>query len=204
MSAAPIASTAGLGLQSVQEESRRASLRYKHTSAQIRGRIWGQPGRLHSQNHKIQLLGYIKLGKQGIPHTGWAGGCTSKKEKGLCHDTGSNKNDGGLDLQERVKREKHSLSWGNPSQGSPPHVCVCVCVPGNIVRAVDKSAPLVARDGLDRDRFISTMVTWLAGWRGHSAQRHSGSLPELLPWITRMKDFVQMPREMIALKKRLS
>lgn len=60
LSAAPTASTAGLGLQALQEESRRASLRYKHTSAQIQGRIWGQPGRLHSQNHKIQLLGYIK------------------------------------------------------------------------------------------------------------------------------------------------
>lgn len=127
------------------------------------------------------------------------GGCTSKKEKGLCHDTGSNKNDGGVDLQRRVKREKHTLSWGNPSHGSPP--CACVSVPGNIIRAVDKSAPLVARDGPDRDRFISTTVTWLVGWRGHSAWRHSGSLSKLLLWIMQMQDFVQMPREMTALKK---
>lgn len=58
------------------------------------------------------------------------------------------------------------------------------------MRAVDKSAPLVARDGLDRDRFISTMVMWLVGWTGHSAWRHSGSLSRLLLWIMQMKDFV--------------
>lgn len=93
-------------------------------------------------------------------------------------------------------RERSTVCLGE----THPRGALHMCVPGNIVRAVDKSASLVARDGLGRDRFISTMVTWLAGWRGHSAQRHSGSLPELLPW---MKDFVQMPREMTALKKRL-
>lgn len=96
-------------------------------------------------------------------------------------------------------RERSTVCLGE----THPRGALHMCVPGNIVRAVDKSAPLVAGDGLGRDRFISTMVTWLAGWRGHSARRHSGSLPELLPWITRMKDFVQMPREMTALKKRL-
>lgn len=78
---------------------------------------------------------------------------------------------------------------------------MCVCVPGNIVRAADKSAPAVARDGLDRDRFISSTVMWLLGWRGHCVWRHSGSLPKLLPRIMQMKDFVQMPREMTTLKK---
>lgn len=77
-----------------------------------------------------------------------------------------------------------------------------MCVPGNIVRAVNKSAPLVARDGLDRDRSMSTMVMWLVGWRGCSAWRHSGSLSRLLPWIMQMKDFVQILREMTALKKK--
>lgn len=57
---APIASAAGSGLQALQEEPRRAALRYKHTTAQTHGLIWGQPGWLRSQNHKIQLLGYTK------------------------------------------------------------------------------------------------------------------------------------------------
>lgn len=99
-------------------------------------------------------------------------------------------------------RERSTLCHEETHPTGP--LLLCVCVAGNIVRAVNKSAPLVARDGLDRDRFISTMVTWLVGWRGHSAWRHSGSLSKLLPWIMWMKDFVQMPREITILKKKIS
>lgn len=90
-------------------------------------------------------------------------------------------------------RERSTLCLGETHPTGT--LLACVCVPGNIIRAVDKSALLVARDGLDRDRFISTMVTWLLGWRGHSAWRHSGSLSKLLPWIMWMKDFVQRPEK---------
>lgn len=101
-----------------------------------------------------------------------------------------------LTFKERL-RERSTLCLGE----THPTGALLMYVPEKIIRAVDKSALLVARDGLDRDRSISTMVTRLMGWRGHSARRHSGSLSKLLQWIMQMKDFVQMPREITALKK---
>lgn len=53
-------------------------------------------------------------------------------------------------------RERSTLCHEETHPTGP--LLLCVCVAGNIVRAVNKSAPLVARDGLNRDRFISTMV----------------------------------------------
>lgn len=86
-----------------------------------------------------------------------------RKEKDFAMMGGSNKNDGGLDLQGKVKRAKHTLSWGKPSRGSP--VCVCACR-GTSLAAADKLAPLWDRDGLGKGGSVSTGVRRLVGWRG--------------------------------------
>lgn len=62
LNTAPIASTAGSGLQSVQEESRTASLRYKHTSAQIRE---GFGVSLDSSTAKTTKFSCLVIGNKG-------------------------------------------------------------------------------------------------------------------------------------------
>lgn len=79
---------------------------------------------------------------------------------------GSNKNDGGLNLQGKVKRAKHTV-LGKTIPGEPP---MCVCWGTSLV-ANDKLAPLLDGDGPGRGGFVSTGVRWLVGWRGHPVWR---------------------------------